>query len=310
MRKERVKEMNFSLTRMKKNFIGCACALLSFVFLSQNVYAYSADINEVTDDFYWVVDDDLASENDARVTLYMLVQPDSGYETEVGFYEFWCDEGVFDYGDGYVENAGAMKYDFNFMNKVVIDNTECGEVWTWLFGLQEGKYTFSYPDGLSHMFVLNSSLGSPFSEDGYTGNGDLVVVNEGDIIRLYALYGDYEWAKENVNFLMNWAKEREEIVNRGKGSNAEDAVETISVENEPIPDKTEEPVAVADEEVLTSADEVPTSTPSLNETENSQDEQKESALLRVIKMAPIVIVICVGLFIIKRKENNKKNREE
>ena len=303
---------NFFLTRIKRLIVLMSMVTVIVFSSTQTVFAYDANIHEVTDDLCWVVNNDVAGDYDASAALFMLVQPDSGYETTRNYYGFDCTEGVFDFGDGYVEDTGSMQYWFIPMNKVVYDTIDEGEIWLWRFGLQNGKYIFAGPDGLNHFYVLNSSLGSPFSEDGYT-EGDVVVV-ENDYHPIYALYGDPEWAKENLDVMIEWAKNVEANRNNGRVSLAED-VNVIEVEtgNEGLPDKeeiaTEESNSdlgmtdISNEDSASALQEI-----SEEETEQIEKEKKskelKSNLFSLLKTAPFVIFLIIFLFWIKNRDDH------
>ena len=302
---------NFSLIRVKKIIMYMSTAIIMLFSTTQTVFAYDASIHEVTDDLCWVVNNDVAGDYDASAALFMLVQPDSAYETTRNYYGFDCAEGVFDYGNDWVEDSATMQYWFIPMNKVVYETIDEGEIWLWRFGLQNGKYIFAEPDGINNFYVLTSSLGSPFSEDGYA-EGDVVVV-ENDYHPIYALYGDYEWAKENVDVMIEWAKKVEASRNNGRFS-LEENVSTIEVEtgNTEVPNKESVDDISIEEEAstkeLTTAEE--SSFSEISEDEALQIEKdKKSAemkenLISLLKTAPFVIALIIFLFWIKNRDDH------
>lgn len=287
---------------MSKVAISIGMAVTLFCILMQTAFAYDASIHEVTDDLCWVVNNDAAGDYDASAALFMLVQPDSAYETSRNYYGFDCTEGVFDFGDGYVEDSGTMQYWFMPMNKVVYDTIDEGEIWIWRFGLQNGKYIFAEPNGINNFYVLTSSLGSPFSEDGYT-EGDVVVVKD-DYHPIYALYGDYEWAKENVDVMIEWAKKVEENRNNGKTSVKEEAepVETsveeemahTSYEPESVENKTEE---AALKETNTS-DEAGHTEIELDEEQQQEEIEEPTNKFFIVAFIFIVLVIVIAITVV------------
>lgn len=303
---------NFSLTRLKKIMISMSLAIVTIFSSTQTVFAYDANKIEVSDDLCWCINNDVAGDYDSSAALFMLVQPDSGYEKSRNCYQFDCTEGVFDYGDGWIEDTGTMQYWFNPLNKVTYDTLDEGKIWIWRFGLQNGKYIFAEPNGMDHFYVLTSSLGSPFSEDGYT-EGDVVVVKD-DYHPIYALYGDYEWAKENVNVMIEWAKKVEANRNNGKVSLAED-VNVIEVEtgNAELPDKEEIITEENNSELETTDFSDADSSSALQEISEEESEQIEKEkksselknnLLSLLKSAPLVIFLIIFLFWIKNRDDH------
>lgn len=298
----------FSLIRVKK--IATSLLVIGSLFFcsSTTSFAYSTETHQLTGDMYWVVDNDQAGQSTASVTLYMYVQPDSSYETARSCYEFFCNEGVFDYGDNYVETDAPMQYWFYTQNRRVTDHIGDGEVWYWQFGLQPGKYTFAEPDGLSNFFVLTSALGSPFMEDGYT-TADTVVVND-EPIRLYALYGDYEWAKENVQDMVEWAKTTEANLNKGHTS-LEENVNTIEVKGSETEQPKLDSADLANEAQKNDAEgeeQIADKEHTMVEAESVSDNDSFKENLKyVLKTAPFVIVLTVVLFVIKKKDEKGDN---
>lgn len=295
--------------RMSRIAISIGMAVALFCILTQTALAYDASIHEVTDDLCWVVNNDVAGDYDASAALFMLVQPDSSYETARNYYGFDCTEGVFDFGNGYVEDSGTMQYWFMPMNKVVYDTIDEGEIWMWRFGLQNGKYIFAEPNGINCFYVLTSSLGSPFSEDGYTEGEEVIVEN--DYHPIYALYGDYEWAKENVDVMIEWAKKVEANRNNGKTSVKEEAEPVVETTvGEEMNDASYEPESVENETEEVALEETDTSDEAghteIELDEEQQNEEIEEPANKVFIVALILIVLIIAMVIAVICQRRKK----
>lgn len=303
----------FLLTRQR--LVGSLMAFaMSFalLLLPLDAYAYDADTYEVDpSEFIWYVDNDIAHANDVLVIMYLLVQPNSQYDNGGGqwHYSFWCDEGYFDYGDGWLEDHASMMFEFNAANKKVVESLSEGDIWTWQFGIEEGSYEFAYPNGTSNISILPTSLGSPLTDDGYT-EADIVSVTKGETVVLYGVYGDWNWRQENWTAIQAWAKDHDAALNNGRTNVGTEVTseETITVKQDATPEPqvsegelevletedTQEEASVASEAETTIADK-----------ENTVVEEKESPLKTILISGPIVLVLLIACFAIKKKDEDK-----
>lgn len=293
---------NFYFTKARYVLTTLALILSLCLTIPQKAHAYNTDQYRLTDDFYWIVDNNAIKPSDTMVVLNMLVQKDSRYETANWFYTFDCVDGVFEDGDEKWEQD-VLKYNFNPLNKTVVGHTDSGEVWQWLFGIEQGTYSFSPIDGAESIYTLTSTFGSPFMQDGYEKPEERVV-DGSDTVVLYALYGDREWAMQNVQVLIDWAKERE-----GMDNSQTEPTDIIKVENanETATDATtvDETQTLEDAEASSETIE---SAEIIQTTEDAQEDAQETkkSSKKMIIMIPFVILVCAALFYIKKKDENRK----
>lgn len=293
-----------------KRVFSLLCVLTMFLTTPMNAFAYSSEVSEITDDGSWVVNNDVALTSDVIVVLYMLVQPDEQAMKARWHYTFSCTDGTFDYGDDYVSNIGTLVYEFTPLNKKVLEVLPEGEVWIWQFAVEEGKYIFAEPGGIDKISVLPTSLGSPFYEDGYT-EGDVSYVEKGDSVYLFALYGDYDWRRENYPAMKEWAEKRNEIMNRGDTSSTNGKTDVIKVEQDNAPLEEEVSETKPFEEIETEDGNVASDENNAfqEQTENTESE-KESPLLRLLKYSPIFIILVIICIVIKKKESEPETLGE
>lgn len=300
----------FSLTgqRLVSSLMAFAMSF-ALLLLPLDAYAYDAETYEVEpSELIWYVDNDVARTGDVKVILYMLVQPDSSYEKGGAWsYDFWCSEGYFDYCNGWEDTSAQMSYKFNAANKNIIDSTEAGNIWTWQFCIEEGKYIFALCNGNdNYISTLTSSLGSPYDKDGYSEDTqDIVAVKKGDTVVLYCLYGDVEWKHESLPVLQEWARKHQETLGNGRTDVDTEVTseETITVEQDatPAPEmletedvQEEAPVAIEEETTIAEKEEV-------------IEEEKESPLKTILVSGPIVLVLLIACFVIKKKDEEKNS---
>lgn len=312
MKRERKKV--FSLTRQRITG-GLMALAMSFaiILMPLNAYAYDADSYEVEpSELIWYVDNDVAHIGDVKVILYMLVQPDSSYERGGAWnYDFWCEEGYFDYCNGYEDTSALMSYNFNAANKNIVDSTEAGNIWTWQFCIEEGKYIFALCNGNNdYIATLTSGLGSPYDSDGYSYDAqETVVATKGDTIILYCLYGDGDWQDESIPYFQNWAKEHQKTLENGRTDidTSVDSTETIKVEQEEsaeevLTDLLEE----LDQDVVEDTPVAIENETTIAEKEDAVvEEEKESPWKTILVSGPIVLIVLIACFAIKKKDEDK-----
>lgn len=308
---KRERKRCFSLTRQR--ITGSLMALaMSFALLLMPLNAYAYDSDTYNCDYEmmeWYVDNDVAHANDVKVIMYLLVQPNSQYDNGGGkwHYKFECMEGYFYYNEDWIDTDACMLYEFNAANKNVIDSLDEGDIWTWQFGVEEGTYAFAEPDGADYIMILPSSLGSPLRDDGYK-TADLVPVTKGETIILYGVYGDWDWQKENWTAMQAWAKAHDAALNNGRtGVDTEvTSEETIEVEQDAVPEE-----VVDEPETFEEIEEAPVEAEdTFAESETAPEEEKENPWKTILVSGPIVLIILIACFMIKKKKDEDKESED
>ena len=206
----------------------CICTIVSPL----TTYAYDEERSYVNEAGNWEVKD--ADGPTVTVSMYMMMQPE--YAASSGFracYGFWCEDGIFNYKNGFQDTSAQMEFYFRAENANVVDIFHDYQIWYWSFNIEPGTYLFCEPEGLNNITVLTKTLGSPFYNDGYT-EPETTVVKDGDHIRLYCMFGDWEWRSQDDQLysLQAYAEMREEKLNYGVSKdNASKTKTTISVSN-------------------------------------------------------------------------------
>lgn len=287
---------------------------------SNKAYAYDESKTTVDEEGQWEVNN--ADGPTVSVSMYMMMQPE--YADSTGFrwyYNFDCLDGEFYFTDGRTDTSSPMIYYFRAENADVIDTYKDYEIWHWAFRLEPGTYTFCEPDSNNKQIsLLTSSLGSSRYHDGYQ-EPEEIVVNDGDEIVLFSMFGDWEWRKSDdvVEDLMDYAKQRSEQLSYGHPTlqtTDADETTTISVEGEGEPNKEEvlmeEEETQLSEEVQSSEEAQPSEeeqdSPVNEEAEPS--EETESTGNRIIPVAVILLVVvlaltCILCYIIKIKKEDR-----
>lgn len=193
-----------------------------------------------------------------------------------------------------------MIYFFRAENADVIDTYADNEIWRWDFEIEPGTYRFAAQNGINNISVLTSSLGSSFSRDGYMED-EKVVVNEGDSVRLYCMFGEWEWREqpEQLENLIEYAKHREEVIDKNMNPYKPETTEVeettvISVEGE-------DPAAIVEEEPeITEAE--PTLIPEANM--EVEENEKKAGNFKGLAIAIILIIVTLGGVYYYKKTNN------
>lgn len=208
--------------------------------------AYTEKNNNVDEEGIWEVINADSETANVSVTMYMMMQPD--YASSSGFrgaYQFWCDEGVFEYASGYTDTQALLQFFFRPDNANVVDVFNDYQIWLWEFNIEPGTYQFVEANGLNYVSILTQTLGSSnvMSTDAASKmeerkriNAERVVLNGGDTIRLYAMFGDDEWRllDDTMDTLIEYAEQKEESFGYGRPvtDTKEEEVTTIEVEQE------------------------------------------------------------------------------
>ena len=283
--------------------IALAIAFCITIFYTQgiNAYAYDEASSYVNEEGNWEVDN--ADGPTASVSMYMMVQPEcSGTSGFRSCYWFWCNEGEFNYLDGRHDTSAGMNFFFRAENADVVEVWEGNEIWFWHFNIEPGTYQFSEPEGINNITVLTQSLGSTLRADGYN-EAEETVVEDGDEIRLYCMFGEWEWRKADgqMEALQAYAQKREEELSYGRPKDTENSeTVTITVEGiENIPEEIKETPA-------------PTSEPDVFEEEQfieTSSSEKESSLFdkifSYVKIALVAVFVLGVLYITRKNKNNE-----
>lgn len=268
---------------------------------SNKAYAYDESKTTVDEEGQWEVNN--ADGPTVSVSMYMMMQPE--YADSTGFrwfYNFDCWDGEFYFTDGRYDTSSPMIYYFRAENADVIDTYKDYEIWHWAFRLEPGTYAFCEPGSNNdHLTLLPSSLGSPLYDDGYQ-EPEKTVVNDGDEIVLFSMFGDREWRQSEgvLEDLMAYAKQRSEQLSYGRPAlQTTDAGETttISVDGEGKPEEELGETPEFEEEKV--PDEI-----EFEETEPVEEE--ETIWSKIVSTGKTVLVILFIVFILvytkKRKE--------
>lgn len=295
--------MNKKRSKLLKNI---AFALLFgagiLMIPSNKAYAYDESKTTVDEEGQWEVNN--ADGPTVSVSMYMMMQPE--YADSTGFrwyYNFFCTDGEFYFTDGRTDTSSPMIYYFRAENADVIDTYKDYEIWHWAFRLEPGTYAFCEPGSNNdHLTLLPSSLGSPIYYDGYQ-EAEEIVVNDGDEIVLFSMFGDREWRQSEgvLEDLMAYAKQRSEQLSYGHPAlqtTDADETTTISVEGEGKPEEELTKTSELKEEEL--SDEI-----EFEETEPIEEE--ESIWSKIVSTGKTVLVVLLIVFILvytkKRKDN-------
>lgn len=128
-----------------------------------------------------------------------------------------------------------------------------------------------------------------------------VVVNEGDSVRLYCMFGEWEWREqpEQLENLIEYAKHREEVIDKNMNPYKPETTEVeettvISVEGE-------DPAAIVEEEPeITEAE--PTLIPEANM--EVEENEKKAGNFKGLAIAIILIIVTLGGVYYYKKTNN------
>lgn len=289
-----------------------------YAIMPMTSFAYVEKENNVDEEGIWEVinaDSDTAT---VAVTMYMMMQPE--YAQSSGFrgaYQFWCEEGVFQYADWPEETSAMMQFFFRPDNANVVDVYDDLQVWLWEFNIEPGIYEFMNPNGLNHVGVLTQSLDT-YLMDARTyneGPHEQWIVKDGDSIRLYALFGDEKssplvddgWItnEENVNTLIAYAHEKEESF--GYGAPVADAEEQTTIEVEQEPEKTEKEETVSEQQKQDELEQIPMQEEVQVQKADSAENVKETNGVSRVVILIICVVIAAGVFIAGWIKKHKEN---
>ena len=297
-----------------------------YAIMPMTSLAYVQTSTNVDEEGDWEVTNADSDTATVAVTMYMMMQPE--YAQSSGFrgsYWFWCEEGTFQYEGGYEETSAGLHFFFRPDNANVVDVYDDLQVWLWEFNIEPGTYKFVNANGLNHVLVLSQSLGSTLitgddveakTRSRETINAESVVLEDGDSIRLYALFGDEKsspltddgWItnEDNVNTLIAYAREKEASFG-GPVPVEEGEKTTIEVEKEmEEPEVTEEPeeegLSFTEEEEQVNKEEP--AKPVINTPVTEEKETKSKVPIMIV-----CVVIVVGVFVIGWIKKNGRNSD-
>lgn len=299
--------------RIMKTMLMLIMSAMCFLTQTTSSLAYKESEYEVDPEegFFYLNNAD--GENKLPVTMFLLVQ-DKYVDTDFRIsYEFWCNEGVFDFdeeGYGFVDTQGGLRFSIRSLNanNYYYRTVEgLGEIWMMQFTIEPGTYEFAYPNGMNYITVLPSTLGSPLYDDGYK-EVEHRVVSEDEEVQLYGLLGDDDWRKESapLEYIMDFARSMEDSL-VPQGSKAEGTTDTVQVENDSVKPNEE---AEEGESVLAEAETIESpSDEELQVSEETEAPKEKSGALKFVVTGIVLIAITVLLFVIKKKDEESSNKE-
>lgn len=315
--------------RMKHFWTLCFAALLcagvmmgnpAVVHAEEDVYNFSTHEQA---GMYIYMDNTHGYECD--IELFVLTQNDLNYTSYKIPYHFTCysplPEEYSDYQYGVP--FGFTTYTPNGNEIAVVGNDT---VYSYSWTMMAGDYAFSYPESNGNLSVLTSTFEAPFIDPEYGGfytvddftNGtyDVVTIENGDYVRIYALCGEFQWAKEASAAFIEWAKEYDQNFNVDDGSGDDPLSQDKKEEAETVAEGSSEPDentvsdmssdTIVEEEVMPSSDEVQTEE-MLQPT--PEDESNSSAgmggvliaIISVFSLAVIGLIVFAMIKLIKKK---------
>lgn len=250
---------------------------------------------------------------ECNVELFVLTQNNLNYNSYKIPYHFSCYSHL---PEG--EKHQTFTYTTYTPNGDEITDLGSDTVYSYNWTMKDGDYTFCYPDGLNNIYTLTRTFESPMIDDGFytfedlrDGNNEIVTIEDGDHVRLYALCGEYQWAKENVDAFIIWAKEYEQNfhVDDGSGDDplSQDKKEEAETVTEGISEPDENAVSdmssdtIVEEEVMLSNDETQTEemlqpTP---EDESGSSVGTGGALIAIIAIFSLCVIGLIVFAMIK-----------
>ncbi len=259
-----------------KRFKFILYTMLILLIATTPVYAYNSKTT-YQDDGGWVIDGVLP-EYTCSVELNLLLQNDQPGLNQ--YFSFVCEDGNFENGDRYGEFSYAVFVDKN----KIIDSVDGYNIIRDVFYIEPGTYDF-YGNPFMHVMHIN------FSDMKHViyPNTNMITLKDGESVKLYVMFGDYEWAQEHMENFENWGREREgmEPVSYNETEqSSESSISENAVSITPISDP---------EVTLTETTKLP---------EDDQSEEKNISLFPYIKVGAIILIILGAcIFIIKRRED-------
>lgn len=197
---------------MKKRIKLLFTILLFTLFSSTVVSAYESDKFEHDTEVWHIDDNHMSFDNSVTVTFLVNNRHIEGDKLS---YEFSCEDGLF---DG-IKESHSMQYDFTLKETDKITELTNGIVYKKSFYLEDGTYCFG---PFSDIHPFNSDL--TISEKNIATEDDLndfyksltYDLSKESHINLYAIIGEYDFAKENYDEFASYIREKDNIIQENK----------------------------------------------------------------------------------------------
>lgn len=202
---------------MKKKILIFLNSLLAFVLsLSPlSIYAYNKTSYDYSGGYYYVDNLDKHT-TDNQITLKLLIPKNSLLEGKF-FYDFKCLSNNFSDSDVYNDlGYQLMRYEarFDTVYEENIENTDFGDLLTFKFNVENGKYVFSTNDYANNICTLTPDYTNPLttslnyssSESYKMSIREYPVELQNQSLTIYAIYGPDNYIEDNINSLINFIK--------------------------------------------------------------------------------------------------------
>lgn len=202
---------------MKKKILIFLNSLLVFILsLSPlSIYAYNKTSYDYSGGYYYVDNLDKHT-TDNQITLKLLIPKNSLLEGKF-FYDFKCLSNNFSDSDVYNDlGYQLMRYEarFDTVYEENIENTDFGDLLTFKFNVENGKYVFSTNDYANNICTLTPDYTNPLttslnyssSESYKMSIREYPVELQNQSLTIYAIYGPDNYIEDNINSLINFIK--------------------------------------------------------------------------------------------------------
>lgn len=202
---------------MKKRIFIFLNSLLIFILSINPLYTYAYDKNSYNySNGYYYVDNLEKHTSDNQITLKLLIPKNSILEGKF-FYDFKCLSNNFSDSDIYNDlGYQLMRYEarFDTVYEENVEQTDFGDLLTFKFNVENGKYVFSTNDYANNICTLTSDYTSPLTTSiDYSSNEkykmsirEYPVELNNESLTLYAIYGADDFIEENIKSLINFIK--------------------------------------------------------------------------------------------------------
>lgn len=202
---------------MKKRIFIFLNSLLIFILSINPLYTYAYDKNSYNySNGYYYVDNLEKHTSDNQITLKLLIPKNSLLEGKF-FYDFKCLSNNFSDSDIYNDlGYQLMRYEarFDTVYEENVEQTDFGDLLTFKFNVENGKYVFSTNDYANNICTLTSDYTSPLTTlIDYSSNEkykmsirEYPVELNNESLTLYAIYGADDFIEENIKSLINFIK--------------------------------------------------------------------------------------------------------
>ena len=202
---------------MKKRIFIFLNSLLIFILSINPLYTYAYDKNSYNySNGYYYVDNLEKHTSDNQITLKLLIPKNSLLEGKF-FYDFKCLSNNFSDSDIYNDlGYQLMRYEarFDTVYEENIEDTDFGDLLTFKFNVENGKYVFSTNDYANNICTLTPDYTNPLttsidyssSESYKMSIREYPVELQNQSLTIYAIYGSDDFIEDNINSLINFIK--------------------------------------------------------------------------------------------------------